>query len=36
VVTTGTLTDAYPVKAGERWSTKLAGIELPGLELLFR
>jgi len=36
VVTTGTLTDAYPVKAGERWSTRLAGIELPGLELMFR
>jgi 2-oxo-3-hexenedioate decarboxylase len=36
VVTTGTLTDAYPVKAGERWRTQLAGIELPGLELVFR
>ena len=36
VVTTGTLTDAYPVKAGEKWSTRLAGIELPGLELAFR
>jgi 2-oxo-3-hexenedioate decarboxylase len=35
-VTTGTLTDAYPVKAGERWSTRLAGIELPGLEISFR
>jgi 2-oxo-3-hexenedioate decarboxylase len=36
VVTTGTLTDAYPVKAGETWSTRLAGIELPGLEVAFR
>ena len=36
VVTTGTLTDAYPVKAGDAWSTRLAGIELPGLELAFR
>jgi len=36
VVTTGTLTDAYPVKAGETWSTRLAGIELPGLEIVFR
>jgi len=36
VVTTGTLTDAYPVKAGETWSTRLAGIELPGLELAVR
>jgi len=36
VVTTGTLTDAYPVKAGERWSTRLAGIGLPGLAISFR
>jgi 2-oxo-3-hexenedioate decarboxylase len=36
VVTTGTLTDAYPVKRGEIWSTRLEGIELPGLELTFR
>ncbi len=36
VVTTGTLTDAYPVKAGETWSTRLEGIELAGLELAFR
>jgi 2-oxo-3-hexenedioate decarboxylase len=36
VVTTGTLTDAYRVKAGETWSTRLAGIELPGLEIVFR
>jgi 2-keto-4-pentenoate hydratase len=36
VVTTGTLTDAFPIAAGERWSTRLAGIELPGLEIVFR
>jgi 2-oxo-3-hexenedioate decarboxylase len=36
VVTTGTLTDAYPVQRGETWSTRLEGIELPGLELAFR
>ena len=36
VVTTGTLTDAYPITAGETWSTRLEGIELPGLALTFR
>jgi 2-keto-4-pentenoate hydratase len=36
VVTTGTLTDAYPVAAGETWHTRIEGIELPGLELVFR
>jgi 2-oxo-3-hexenedioate decarboxylase len=33
IVTTGTLTDALPVQAGETWSTQLSGIELPGLRL---
>jgi 2-oxo-3-hexenedioate decarboxylase len=36
LVTTGTLTDAYPVSAGETWSARIAGIELPALELVFR
>ncbi len=36
VVTTGTLTDAFPVKAGETWSTRIEGIELAGLEVAFR
>jgi 2-oxo-3-hexenedioate decarboxylase len=31
LVTTGTLTRAFPVAAGEKWSTELAGIDLPGL-----
>lgn len=31
MVTTGTLTAAYPVEPGETWSTELAGIALPGL-----
>jgi 2-oxo-3-hexenedioate decarboxylase len=31
LVTTGTLTRAFPVAAGERWSTRLTGIDLPGL-----
>ncbi len=36
VVTTGTLTRALPVKAGETWRTTLEGIELPGLAIAFR
>jgi 2-oxo-3-hexenedioate decarboxylase len=32
-VTTGTLTRAFPVAAGEKWSTTLAGIDLPGLSV---
>jgi 2-oxo-3-hexenedioate decarboxylase len=35
IVTTGTLTPALPVRGGETWSTRLAGIELPGLALRF-
>lgn len=33
VVTTGTLTDAMPVKPGETWSTVFAGTDLEGLTL---
>ena len=33
LVTTGTLTSALPILAGETWTTELSGIELPGLEL---
>lgn len=33
MVTTGTLTAAFPVAAGERWTTRLEGIALPGLVL---
>jgi len=36
VVTTGTLTAALLVKPGETWSTKLTGLELPGLTVTFR
>ncbi len=36
VVTTGTLTPALPVKAGETWRTTLEGIELPGLTIALR
>jgi 2-oxo-3-hexenedioate decarboxylase len=34
-VTTGTLTTAQPVRAGETWRTVLQGIPLRGLELSF-
>lgn len=33
MVTTGTLTRAFPVVPGERWSTRLEGIDLPGLDV---
>lgn len=33
MVTTGTLTGAYPLRVGETWSTKLNGIVLPGLSV---
>jgi len=33
VVTTGTLTAAYPLVPGERWSTRLRGLAVPGLTL---
>lgn len=35
IVTTGTLTPAFPMAAGETWSTTLSSIELPGLSLTF-
>jgi 2-oxo-3-hexenedioate decarboxylase len=36
IVTTGVLSDAHPVSPGERWSTEIAGLPLPGLEIAFR
>jgi 2-oxo-3-hexenedioate decarboxylase len=33
IVTTGTLTRAFPVAAGQTWATVLHGIDLPGLRL---
>lgn len=35
IVSTGTLTRAFPVKAGETWTTKLKGIDLEGVSLKF-
>jgi 2-keto-4-pentenoate hydratase len=35
IVTTGVITDAHPVSAGERWSTRLTGLALPGLSVEF-
>lgn len=35
IVTTGTLTSALAVQAGESWHTRIAGIDLPGLEIAF-
>ena len=36
IVSTGTLTDAHPVAAGEIWTTAFSGIALPGLSVEFR
>jgi 2-oxo-3-hexenedioate decarboxylase len=33
IVTTGTLTRAFPVSGGETWTTELTGVELDGLRL---
>ena len=35
IVTTGTLTRAFPVSAGQTWRTRLAGIPIDGLEIRF-
>ena len=35
IITTGTLTRAMPVKAGERWVTELSGIPLAGIGIDF-
>ena len=36
IVTTGTITVAQPLMAGERWSTEIEGIALDGIEATFR
>jgi 2-oxo-3-hexenedioate decarboxylase len=35
LVTTGTLTAALPIHAGENWTTNLNGIALPGISVSF-
>jgi len=35
IVTTGTLTPALPIRAGETWTTSLTGIDLPGVTVVF-
>ena len=35
IITTGTLTDAQPVRPGETWSTALRGIPIDGIRLRF-
>ena len=35
IVTTGTLTAAWPVATGQVWRTRIEGIALPGLEIAF-
>jgi 2-oxo-3-hexenedioate decarboxylase len=35
IISTGTMTDAHPVAAGETWRTELSGLPLAGLELRF-
>jgi 2-keto-4-pentenoate hydratase len=35
IVTTGTLTSALPIRAGDTWATELSGIDLPGVTLHF-
>lgn len=36
IVTTGTVTDATPIIPGDRWTTRLDGIDLPGVTINFR
>ena len=34
IITTGTLTDAQVLRPGQRWQTRLEGVDLPGLTLV--
>ena len=33
IITTGTLTDAQALRRGQRWQTRIGGVDLPGLVL---
>ena len=35
IITTGTWTEAYPIAAGETWTTAFSGVTLPGLTVAF-
>ncbi len=35
IVTTGTLTDAAPIASGDRWKTRIHGVDIPGAEITF-
>jgi 2-oxo-3-hexenedioate decarboxylase len=35
IISTGTLTLAMPVAAGQRWTTKASGIPLPDINIRF-
>ena len=35
IITTGTLTDAQPIRPGDTWSTELSGIPIDGIDLTF-
>jgi 2-oxo-3-hexenedioate decarboxylase len=35
VITTGTVTRAFPLSAGERWTTEVTGIQLPQMDVTF-
>jgi 2-oxo-3-hexenedioate decarboxylase len=35
LVTTGTLTRALPIRAGETWSTRIEGVAVPGISVVF-
>jgi 2-keto-4-pentenoate hydratase len=36
IITTGTITDAWPVAAGESWASDYGGLGIKGLALSFR
>ncbi len=35
IITTGTLTRAFPVEPGQTWTTQLTGLDMPGLKVAF-
>lgn len=35
IVSTGTMTAAFPITPGQRWTTRLSGTTLPGLDVVF-